>query len=215
MTVYYPIMLQIKDKLCVVIGGGQVANRKVNSLLAAGALVTVISPTLHEKLQEKWRKQLLTWVEKSFEAADIQDAFCIIAATDQPSINAKVKENVLPHQLLNIVDDATASNFIVPATVRRGDLTIAVSTAGANPGLAKKVKEDLSLQFDDYYGDYVAFLQSARMDILANERNEVRKKQLLDALLQPEFLTLTKDGKMAERDELFQHYLKRGIAPWQ
>jgi len=212
---YYPIMLQLKGKYCVVIGGGKVANRKVTSLLNAGAIVTVISPVLHEKLQEKWRNDLITWFEKSFEASDLEDAFCIIAATNYPAVNAKVKECTMSHQLLNIVDDAVSSNFIVPATLRRGDLTIAVSTAGANPGLAKKVKDDLSLQFDDYYEEYVAFLQSARTEVLTNVIDEIRKKQILEALLLPEFLTLTKEGKIAERDKLFQHYLQRGIAPWQ
>lgn len=215
MTTYYPIMLHIKDKHCVVIGGGKVANRKVTSLIEAGANVTVISPVLDEKLREKWRNHVITWHEKLFEASDIQNAFCIIAATNCPSVNAKVKECASPHQLVNIVDDISKSNFIVPATLKRGDLTIAVSTAGANPGLAKKVKDDLSLQFDDYYGEYVAFLQKGRTDVLANASDDTEKKILLDALLHPEFLTLTKEGKIAEREELFQHYLKRGIAPWQ
>ncbi|MGE7624093.1 precorrin-2 dehydrogenase/sirohydrochlorin ferrochelatase family protein [Viridibacillus sp. NPDC096237] len=215
MTTYYPIMLQIKDKRCVVIGGGKVANRKVTSLLVAGANVTVISPVLDEKLREKWQNHLITWHDKFFEASDLQNAFCIIAATNCPSVNAKVKECALPHQLVNIVDEASESNFIVPASLRRGDLTIAVSTAGANPGLAKKVKDDLTHQFDDYYGEYVAFLQKARTDVLANVSDVKEKKTLLDALLQPEFLTLTKEGKITEREELLQHYLKRGIAPWQ
>ncbi|MFE6170165.1 bifunctional precorrin-2 dehydrogenase/sirohydrochlorin ferrochelatase [Viridibacillus arvi] len=215
MKPYYPIMLQLKGKYCVVIGGGKVANRKVTSLLNAGAIVTVISPVLHEKLQEKWRNHLITWFEKSFEASDLDDAFCIIAATNLPDVNAKIKESAMSHQLVNIVDDASGSNFIVPATLRRGDLTIAVSTSGTNPGLAKKLKDDLTLQFDDYYGEYVAFLQNARTEVLTNVIDEISKKQLLEALLRPEFLTLTKEGKIAEREELFQHYLKRGIAPWQ
>ncbi|MGE7918138.1 precorrin-2 dehydrogenase/sirohydrochlorin ferrochelatase family protein [Viridibacillus sp. NPDC093762] len=212
---YYPIMLQLKGKYCVVIGGGKVANRKVTSLLNAGAIVTVISPVLHEKLQEKWRNGLITWFEKSFEVSDLEDAFCIIAATNLPDVNAKVKESAMAHQLVNIVDDASGSNFIVPATLRRGDLTIAVSTSGTNPGLAKKLKDDLSLQFDDYYEEYVAFLQNARTEVLTNVIDEKCKKQLLEALLRSEFLTLTKESKIVERDKLFQQYLTRGIAPWQ
>lgn len=210
MTNYYPIMLNLTGKRVVVIGGGAVAARKIGTLLEANAEITVVSPELHEKIIAAFNDKLLTWKQKYFESADLADAFLIIAATNQAAVNLQVYENTSNQQLINVVDRPDLSNFIVPASLRRGKLTLAVSTSGAMPGLSRKIKQELASQYDETYAEYLNFLKQSRQRVLQEITDRNKRRKVLKILLEPEFLELTQQARYAERDTVFLELLKKG-----
>lgn len=205
----YPVFLSIEQKKAVVIGGGKVAEQKITKLIEAGAIVTVVSPTITETLEKKVNANELTWKKRCFSKGDISEAFVVIAATNQPDVNKRVKESCNATQLINIVDDPTIGNFIVPATLRRGKLTIAVSTSGASPLLAKKMISELSNQYDEYYDDYLQFLSEARIKVQKEVANPIERKEILKTLLDPIFIQLTTNGQKKERNHRFEKLLQK------
>lgn len=178
----YPIMLNICNKDAVVIGGGKVAYRRIMSLLKAGANVTVISPYLNEPVKKLIDENKVHWFEKRFEADDLAFAMIVVAATNDKKVNEQVALLSSRHQLVNVVDNKEISNFHVPAKLTRGKLTIAVATEGASPTLAKKIRDEIALVYDESYGDYLEFLALAREEILGKKFDDVVKNKLLEEL---------------------------------
>lgn len=209
MTTYYPIMLNLTGKRVIIIGGGAVAARKAGTLLEANVEITVVSPELHEKMKEKLHHKNLIWKKKYFEPADLADAFLIIAATNQAAVNLQIYESINHHQLINMVNRPDLSNFIVPASLRRGKLTLAVSTSGAMPGLSRKIKQELEMKFDDIYEEYLNFLEQSRERVLQEIADIPKRRHILQSLLQPQFLQLTQQTAYAERETLFLELLKK------
>lgn len=207
MTNYFPIHLNIEYKTVVIVGGGHVAMQKVTSLLPAKAKIVIVSPTLHEKLVPLVESGQITWREKEFEPRDLDDASLIIAATNEPAVNDAVQEATQHWQLLNRADAQGTSDFITPATVRRGPLVLTVSTSGASPALARKIKKDLAQQFDDIYEEYVCFLQQARLMISATFEKGEKRSNALKALLEPSLLEWTRNGEIAKREDFLQQLL--------
>lgn len=203
-------MLNLTGKRAVVIGGGVVAARKIETLLEANAEITVISPELHEKIIPAFNDKLLTWKKKQFEPADLTDAFLIIAATNQAAVNLQVYKNTSDQQLINIVDRPDLSNFIVPASFRRGKLTVAVSTSGAMPGLSRKIKQELDSQYDETYAEYLNFLEQSRQRVLQEIEDPSKRRKILKSLLRSEFLELTQKAQYAVRDKVFLELFKKG-----
>ena len=163
MSGYYPVNLKIKNKKCVVVGGGKVAERKIKLLLEKGALVTVISPKITFLIEEFWREAKISYLPVAYTSSLLKDAFLVIAATDDRAVNSRVAEDANQlGTLVNVVDSPAESSFIMPAILSRGDLTIAVSTAGKSPALARKIKEDLALIYSHEYGDLVEMIAQAR-----------------------------------------------------
>jgi precorrin-2 dehydrogenase / sirohydrochlorin ferrochelatase len=188
MNDFYPIHLNLKGKKVIVIGGGLVAERKVNGLMGTGALIEIISPHLTENLKKMAAEKQLTWTAKLFTSEDISHAFLVIAATNDRDTNHQVKRSAAIHQLVNIADDPANSDFIIPAVVKRGKLGISVSTSGASPILSAKIRKQLEDLYDESYEDYLEFLYSCRKFILANVQEPVKKKQLLSAIVNTEYL---------------------------
>lgn len=181
----YPAMLNLTGKQAVVIGGGRIAYRKVTSLLDAGAVVTVVSPDVIPVMQELVRQHDVTWRKKKYEPEDIENAMLVIAATNQKTVNRDIAEQAKDHQLVNVVDQPELGNFQVPAMLRRGKLTITVSTDGASPILAWKIRDDLSAAYDEMYESYLDFLWTCRKRIKNKKMSPERKKELLNRLLNP------------------------------
>lgn len=213
MVNYYPAMLNLSGKRAVVIGGGAVAARKILTLLEANAEVTVISPNLHESIMEVFAEKRIIWRQKRFEPNDLQDFFLIIAATDQAMVNVQVYESANHHQLINLVDRPDLSNFIVPASLRRGPLTISVSTSGVSPGLARKIKQELAEEYDEVYEEYLLFLEQSRQRVLEEVGDIKQRRHILKGLLQPQFLELTRQANYIEREALLLELLTGGITP--
>jgi len=191
---YFPLLMNIDYKKVVIVGGGHVARQKVEALLPTKALVTVISPIVTEKLQHYINEGLVTWKEKTFVPADLDDAALIFAVTNDEEVNNAVEEAAQHWQLLSRADAKGRVDFINPAVVRRGDFVLTVSTSGASPGLTRQVKTDLEEQFGVQYAQYVSFLKKARQRIL-QELTGDEKKQLLAELLEPQLLQWIEQGE--------------------
>ena len=194
---YYPIQLNIKGKQVLIIGGGKVAQRKLAGLLDADAQITIVSPEITDRIREYCQSGKVIWKQKSFTKDDLEGAFLVIAATNDPETNKAVKRFVSTQQLLLMVDDPEESDFILPAVMNRGRLTLTVSTSGASPTLTKKIKQDLAQQFGPEYQEYVDFLYECRKWILDEGMDDKTKQQLLAKITEPSFI------KMENRREVF------------
>lgn len=185
----YPVILRLEGKTVVIVGGGKVAERKVTGLLGTGAEIVIVSPEATDEIQRLHREGKIVWKQKSFSDGDIKDAFMIFAATNIREVNQLIRSSAAPDQLVTIADDPGESNFHVPAHFQRGLLGIAVSTGGASPTLASKIREQLEEQFDDSYEGYLEFLFSKRKWILKEVENASLKRKLLKTIVSSEFLT--------------------------
>ncbi|MDR7001988.1 NAD(P)-binding protein [Neobacillus niacini] len=201
MKVNYPIMLKLEGKKVVVVGGGKVAERKILGLLDTGAEITVISPKVTEKVERLAADDLVLWHCKAFSEEDLSGASLVFAATDDVKINHMVKTAAGPHQFVTIADDPEASDFHVPAMVTRGRLNIAVSTGGASPTLASRIRSELETQFDEGYESYLEFLYIIRQRILAEVKDPALKRKLLSAIVSHDFLN--SDNREEEFQKLY------------
>jgi precorrin-2 dehydrogenase / sirohydrochlorin ferrochelatase len=167
MPSYYPVFVNLQGKRCLVVGGGEVATRKVQGLLEAEALVYVVSPKFSQALATLAAQGVIEHQTRPFRADDVLGCTLVIGATDQPAVNWAVCKAAREHNILvNIVDTPDACDFIAPAIVRRGALQIAISTGGHSPTLAKRIR----LQLEERYGPEYAFL----LEELGQERERIR-----------------------------------------
>ncbi len=163
---YYPVFLSLGAKRCVVVGGGQVALRKVRVLLEYGASVEVISPDFCSELVQMAEGGKVRLLSREYRAGDLKDAFVAIVATDDSRTNRKVAGEARRNTVLvNVVDDAENSDFILPSYLRRGDVTIAVSTSGRSPALARKIRARLEDDFGEEYACLALLINEVRAEI--------------------------------------------------
>jgi siroheme synthase-like protein len=163
---YYPVFLNISGRKCVVVGGGQVALRKVKALLEHGADVEVISPDLCPELVQFAGSGEIRVLAREYRAGDLKKAFVAIAATDDSEINQRVVAEARKGAVLvNVVDDAENSDFIVPSYLRRGEVTIAVSTSGRSPALARKIRTRLEKELGDEYASLIHLIGEVRAEV--------------------------------------------------
>lgn len=198
----YPIMLQLRNKKVVVIGGGTVAERKVRGLLPEKAKISVVSPTITEELLKLAKTGQIQWHEKRFMKEDIQDAFLIFATTDDRFLNREIKLAAKDGQLVNMADQPEEADFQTPSQLKRGKLNITVSTDGASPILAKKIRKQLESQFDERYESYLDFLFQKRQWIMKEIENPALKRKLLEAIAQHEFFQT--DNRETKFEILYQ-----------
>lgn len=160
---YYPAFLNLTGKECVIVGGGKVAERKCSALLRSHARITVISPMLTCRLEHYAEKRLIKHSRRAYQSRDIKSAFIVIAATDSEEINSKISADAARlNKLINVVDDPDLCNFIVPSVLNRGLLTIAVSTGGASPALAKAIKKELEGLYGPEFSKLLRILKGIR-----------------------------------------------------
>jgi len=192
----YPITLVgLEAARCVVVGGGQVAARKVVALREAGAKPVVISPVLCETLRCQAEKREIQAIQRAYRPGDLAGARLVIAATDDSAVNEKVwREAQAIGCLVNVVDDPSHCDFYAPATVRRGALTISVSTAGNSPALARRISQVLEEQFDASYEPYLALLGELRPLIRERIVDPARRQALWQGLLDSEILESLREG---------------------
>jgi precorrin-2 dehydrogenase / sirohydrochlorin ferrochelatase len=160
----YIACLKLKDKRCVVIGGGEIGLGKVDGLLACGGDVTLIAPDAVAPLHEYARERSIAWERRTYSGVeDLEGAFLAIAATDDTDLNINVFEEAESRSMLvNVVDVPALCNFILPAIVRTGPLAIAISTAGASPALAKRMAREIREQFGEPYAQLAVMLGELR-----------------------------------------------------
>lgn len=163
-TVYYPIFLNLSGKKAVVIGGGKVAERKIPPLIKARAQVTVISPKITRKIEQMKGHGKLNHVPRSYRRGDLREAFLVIAATASPSVNERVSRDA--RCLVNVVDTPHLCNFIVPSTMVRGPLNIAISTGGISPAFARSIRKELEKKYGCEFARYLRSLKKMRQDAI-------------------------------------------------
>jgi precorrin-2 dehydrogenase/sirohydrochlorin ferrochelatase len=199
---YYPIALRLEGRACVVIGGGEVAARKLDTLLAAGARVTVVAPELNERLVALADTHEIVHHARAYRSGDLSGAFLAIAATDDPTVQRAIAaEADQAHVLLNVVDVPALCTFIVPAVVQRGSVTVAVSTGGASPALARKLRETLSLHTLHIGDEYAVFA-----DLLARLRARLapnaKRREVFEQLIDSPALSLLRERRFEDVDRL-------------
>jgi precorrin-2 dehydrogenase/sirohydrochlorin ferrochelatase len=193
---YYPINLDLEDARCLVVGGGKVAERKVNSLLSCGARVTLISPEITTGLNEKAQKSEITYKKRYYKYGDCQGMRTVIVATDSDRINREVAEEAMAANcLVNVVDQPRISNFIVPATLRQGDLQISISTSGKSPALARRIRERLEKEFGPEYSEFLELIDRVRQKALATIPEPEKRRELFYSLVDSDLLQLIREGK--------------------
>jgi len=163
-TPFYIACLKLTGRRCVVVGGGEIALEKVEGLLASDGQVTLIAPEAETALQEYAREGSIRWQRREYAGAqDLEGAFMAIAATDDTDVNIAVYDDAERRAMLvNVVDVPPLCNFILPAILRTGPLAIAISTAGASPALAKRIKREIAEEYGEPYARLAVLLGEAR-----------------------------------------------------
>lgn len=193
---YFPVYLNIEERRCLVIGGGSVATRKVQALLECGAAVQVVSPDLTAELMEIHEAGKIIWVARAYQPGDLSEAFLVIAATDDSEVQARIfAEAEEKNILLNVADVPRWCNFILPATVRQGDLSIAVSTSGKSPALARNLRQNLEKNYGPEYGVLVNILGEMRDLVISQGKSSAENKILFDKLADLEIAKWIKNGE--------------------
>jgi precorrin-2 dehydrogenase len=187
----YPIFLQIASKPCLVVGGGSVGQRKVEDLLAAGAQVTLVSREATAALQTLAARELITYLQEDFHPDHLTGMVLVIAATNDLNTNQRVSNAAQARSIpVNVVDQPDLCSFVVPASIRRGDLTIAIGTGGRSPALAKKLRRDLEQIYGPEYGPYVELLGAIREKVLSCRRDHPDNNNLFTRIVAGPLLPL-------------------------
>jgi precorrin-2 dehydrogenase/sirohydrochlorin ferrochelatase len=195
MKKYYPVNLDITGKRCIIVGGGVVAERKAERLIACGAQVVLVSRTLTPLLEDRKKANAIEHIDTDYEKKTLQGAFMVIGATDLDDVNAQVSQDALSAgMLVNIVDDPDRCNFILPSLLQQGDLSIAVSTGGKSPALARKIREDLQRQYGPEYKRLLEIMGSLRKKTLAQGHPAERNKSVFNALVHSGMLEEIRKG---------------------
>ncbi len=209
---YYPVCLDVKEKACLVVGGGNVGLRKVSTLIDCGARVNVVSPVFSDGFK-KLSSEALFLIPKPYHDSMLTGMFLVIGATDNHRLNRQIKEDANRQNILcNIVDFPEGSNFVLPAVVNRGDLLIAVSTSGTSPAYAKMVKQDLEKQFGRGHGDFLFLMGAIRKKLLDEGRDPGEHKLIFERLIRKQLLTLVSDGDHNTIDTLLLEILGKGYS---
>jgi precorrin-2 dehydrogenase/sirohydrochlorin ferrochelatase len=199
----YPISLNIHNRLCVVVGGGQVAERKILSLLPERARVQVISPQVTETLAALAHSGELRWLARPFCSGDVDQAFLVFAATDKREVNEAVqREAEAAGILVNVADAPEQCSFQVPAVLRQGALILTVSTSGRSPALAAQICRQLEAQYGPEYAILLNLLAQVRDQALLHIQDSRKRRMLFQNLLDTDILRWIQTGQW---DQIEQH----------
>ena len=210
---FYPVFLRVQDRRCVVIGGGAVAERKVRSLLAAGACVAVVSPTLNPGLAALAAAGAIEHAPRRYRAGDLAGARLAYAATDDEVLHAAIAaEAEAAGVLLNVVDRPRWCSFIVPSIMRRGDLTVAVSTAGGSPALAKRVRADIEHALGPEYERALDVLARLRRHLQNQSLSADERQRILTGLVASDLLDRLREPDAGAVDRLLAEHAGRDVS---
>ncbi|HUB99958.1 MAG TPA: bifunctional precorrin-2 dehydrogenase/sirohydrochlorin ferrochelatase [Solirubrobacterales bacterium] len=198
-TPFYIACLKLTGRKCLVVGGGDIGLEKVEGLLACSGDVTLIAPTAHPELEDLAREDSISWEKRAYAgAADLEGVFMVIACTDDSEVNIGVFDDAEQRAMLvNIVDVPPLCNFILPAIVRTGPLAIAISTAGASPALAKRMKREISDLFGEEYARLAVILNDARGWAKGTLPTYQDRKEFFEGIVNgdPDPIELLRDGQ--------------------
>jgi len=209
---YYPVSLDIKNRKCLVVGGGGVGTRKVMTLLDCGAKVTVVSPDVRENLLELSDSGLIILEKRPYRETDLAGMFLVIGTTDDEELNRQISIDAEKLNVLcNIADRPKVCNFILPSIVNRGDLTISISTSGKSPALAKRLRIELEEQFGNEYAELLRLMGAIRKKLLSQKHEPEAHKQLFEQLISRGLLDMIRGIRKDEIDSLLFEVLGEGF----
>ena len=186
---FYPVNLDISNEKCVVVGGGEVAERKVIRLLECGARVVLVGKTIVPGLRAMKDEGAIEHVPCDYSEEHIEDAFLVIGATDRDDVNERVYlDSRSRGKLVNVVDEPARCNFILPAIFRRKDLLVAVSTGGKSPALARKLREKMEEKYGPEYGILLDIMGNLRRKIIARGGTSAENKRIFESVLDSDIL---------------------------
>ena len=192
---YYPIYLNITNKRCIVVGGGEVGERKAERLLECGAHVVVIGRALTPLLEKMKEEGRIDHIDADYDDAYLEQASVVIGATNRDDVNKRISGDAGKRGILvNIVDDPARCDFILPSLVKRGDLVIAVSTGGRSPALAKKLREDMEASFGPEYETFLEIMGNLRKVAIAGGCSPEDNKKMFELLVKSDILRLIREN---------------------
>ena len=214
-TPVYIACLRLRGRRCVVVGGGEVGLEKVEGLLACGGEVVLVAPTAVPELERLAREGSIAWERREYRREDLEGTFIVIAATSDTDVNIAIYEGAEERAMLvNVVDVPPLCNFILPAIVRQGSMAIAISTQGASPALAKRMKREISEQFGPAYAELAVILNEVRgwaKDTLPTYQD---RKEFFEGIVNgdPDPVELIREGRREELDGLIEAAKERHAA---
>ena len=183
----FPIFVKLEGRRILVVGAGNIAEQKLNGLLRSGADIHVVAPLAKDSIQNLAGEGKLRWSQREFTPSDLDQAWIVIAATGNPKTNQTIYNQAEAKGVLcNAVDEPERCHFYYPAVVQRGDLQIAISTAGQSPALAQRIRKQLEQQFGDGYGEWLNWLGQVRGRLFSRPVDPQRRKKILHRIARPE-----------------------------
>ncbi len=197
-TPFYIACLKLTGRRCVVVGGGEIGLEKVEGLLACDGAVTLVAPDATSELEGLAREGSIRWERREYRPSDLESTFMVIAATDDTDVNIRVYEDAERRAMLvNVVDVPPLCNFILPAIVRTGPIAIAISTAGASPALAKRMKREIEAAFGPAYAQLAELLSEVRGWAKGTLPTYQDRKRFFESIVEgePDPIELLRDGR--------------------
>jgi precorrin-2 dehydrogenase/sirohydrochlorin ferrochelatase len=196
---WYPIFIDVEDHDVVIIGGGEVCARKAETMMRYGARVTIVSPQFTDEIESWGRDGKLALRRKRYESGDLDGASIVIASTDDTRVNEQVAADARARKVpVNVVDVTPLCEFIVPAIIEKGSVTIAVSTGGKSPALARTLKEDLQRQIGPEYAEVNDLLGTLRDGAKKVLPTDADRKRFFDSLIAAGILDMIREGRREE-----------------
>jgi precorrin-2 dehydrogenase/sirohydrochlorin ferrochelatase len=202
MAQLFPLFLDIDQRECLIVGGGQVARRKAENLLKCNAKVTLVSPRAEQEIMEWAQSGHIKWLAREFRETDLEDVFLVFIATDNHMVTQQEAELCRQKKIMvNAVDDPPNCDFFVPSIIRRKSLVVAISTEGKSPLLAKKLREDLEKYILPEYGEFVEVIGCYREIIKQKVPDIKKRKKILESLVYSDIFDLFVAGEKEKARE--------------
>lgn len=213
----YPMMMDLNGEPVLVVGGGRVAARKVATLLECGATVTVVAPEVIEELAVLAQAEKIDWIQEGFSTTILEcfpEPTLIFGTTDDREVNTAVYESAVERRIpCNIADVPDLCTFTVPAVMERGDLTISVSTGGASPALARRIRERLNEEFGNEFAALAEIMKELRTRVLEQGRSPNENKEIFFKIVDSDLVSALKQGEEEKAVSLLSSILPEGLDP--
>lgn len=207
---YYPVFMDVKGRSCLVVGAGSVGVRKARGLAECGADVTMVSEDFPDNFNGQ--QEGISCSQKKYETSDIEDRFLVFAATDNAELNRRIQSDALGRQILcNVADAPGISDFILPSTVERGDLVLAVSTSGTSPAMARTIKKDLARIYGPEYEILLRLMSGIRERLLAEGHAPKEHKRIFYKLIEKDISERVKSADEEKIDAVLKDVLGDGF----
>lgn len=213
MAYSFPVNLIVEGRKCLIVGGGRVAERKLNDLLKCKAEVIIISPDITDKMREMLDRNLFVWKKRSFREDDVsKDLTLVISATDDKQQNEKIASICRRRKtLVNTVDAPSLCDFYVPSVVRNGNLSFSISTDGISPALSKFARKRLQDSFGACFSKYLKFISGKREEIKSTVKNAKLRRKLFKSFMSDKIFKLLNENKLNRVKKIINGTLTRAL----